>query len=180
MEPIEEVPLKGLGVSEIEISAWFNAPQRHRWRCRLTQVDLYNGHKTVVVIVYLSHFDTLPASESQAGIVLKRPEDRAGFWHGDFIHAILHYRTRIFGYLKYKDMPTCLWNFAPNSKLRKCPHASRSCCQQNSSTFERVVHTYTTADASWLFCTSIDRYAPTPLLRLVVDLLYKVIQLCSS
>jgi len=50
-----------------------------------------------------------------------------------------------------------LWNFVPNSGQRIFATASRSGCQQNSSsssTVELVDDTYTTVDESWLLTTS--------------------------
>ena len=63
-----------------------------------------------------------------------------------------HYVVRKFRCLENKG--TSLWNFVPNSWLRNIPTASRSRCQQNSSTVESVGDTYTTVDESWLFTTS--------------------------
>jgi len=60
--------------------------------------------------------------------------------------------------------------------------ASRSCCQQNSSTVELVDHTYD--GCGWthiVYYTSVDCSPITPILRFVVNLLYNLfLQLCSS
>jgi len=46
-----------------------------------------------------------------------RWSNRAGFWHGSFLSPILCCVKRKFGYLQKKG--TSLWNFVPNSGLRK-------------------------------------------------------------
>ena len=57
---------------------------------------------------------------SQVGVLLKRPNKTAWFWHGSFLRPILHCAIRKFGYLRNKC--NFLLNFAPNSGLRKLRH----------------------------------------------------------
>ena len=61
---------------------------------------------------------------------------------------------------------------SPTLDFKNFATASQQHCQQNSSTVELVDDTYTTVDESWLFTTR--RSTVTPLLRFVVDLLYKL------
>ena len=51
---------------------------------------------------------------------------------------------------------------------------SRSCCQQNSSTVELVDHSHDGRLIVAVYYTSVDRNALTPLLRILVDLLYNL------
>jgi len=53
---------------------------------------------------------------SQLGVLSKRLNKSSWFCHGSFLPPILHCANRKFGYLQ-KD--TSLWNFVPNSGLRK-------------------------------------------------------------
>jgi len=80
--------------------------------------------------------------------------NRAFFWRGGFLPPIPHCIVRNLGISKIGYF---LWNFFPNSGLRIFATASRSGCQQkssSSSTVELVDDAYTTIDESWLFTTS--------------------------
>ena len=99
---------------------------------------------------------------SQAGTVSKRLDESSWFWHVGFLPPIPHRVIKKFGYLELSQTQDS--NFAT---------ASRSCCQQNSSTVELVDDTYDGRR---------DVYHPsvncnpllTPSLRFVVDLWYNL------
>ena len=57
---------------------------------------------------------------SKVDVLSKRMKESRWFWHGRFIPPILHCVIRKFMYLQNKG--TSLWNFAPNSGLRKFRH----------------------------------------------------------
>jgi len=61
--------------------------------------------------------------------------NRAGIWHGSFFRFILHCFLS-------KNKDASLWNFFPNSGLRKLRHGSRLYCRQNSSTIDFLDRIY--------------------------------------
>ena len=64
------------------------------------------------------------------------------------------YRTLCFKEIVYlQNKGTFLWNFVRNCEIKNLAKASRSRCQQDSSTVDPVDDTYTTVDESWLFTT---------------------------
>jgi len=58
----------------------------------------------------------------------------------DLSNSVLYEKNPDRPYLQNKR--TFLWNFVPNLDLENFALASRSCCQQNSSTVEVVDHTF--------------------------------------
>jgi len=107
--------------------------------------------------------------------------NRAGIWHTGFLPSSPHFLCykEISVSPKIRVLPSETLFHTPD--LENFSTASRSRCQQHSSsTVEFVDDTYTTVDESWLFTTS----RSTALLRFVVDLLYNWTQsvarsLCS-
>ena len=83
--------------------------------------------------------------------------NRAAFWQEDFFSPVPHCVIRNFEHLqKLRYFP--LGTLSETPDLQKFRSASRSRCQQNSSssssTVELVDDTCTTVDESWLFTTS--------------------------
>jgi len=120
----------------------------------------------------------LSVRPSQASIVSKVLDKSSLFWHGGFFPPIQHCAVRKCGYLQ-KLRYFLLRTLSPTPELENFAAASRSRCQQHSSsssstTVELVDDTYAVApiNESWLFTTS--RSTVTPLLRFVVDLLYNL------
>ena len=89
---------------------------------------------------------------SQAGIVSRRLDESSRFWHGDILPPIAHCYQEIWVSPKDRVLPCGTLSQTPDSE--NIAAASRSRCQQNSSTVELVDDTNTTIDESWLFTTS--------------------------
>jgi len=54
---------------------------------------------------------------AQVGVLSKRMNESSWFWHGSFLPPVLHCVKRNLGISKNKG--TSIWNFVPNSGLRK-------------------------------------------------------------
>jgi len=102
------------------------------------------------------HVYSMALCLSQVRVLSNRLNESSWFWYGSFLRPrlVLNCVFKEFGYLqKYGHFPLELCPHTPD--LANFATASRSYCQQNSSTVELVDHNRL-----------------TPLLRFVVDLLY--------
>jgi len=96
--------------------------------------------------------------------------DRTKFWHGSSLWPILNRVLRKFGYPKNKG--TSVWNFAPNSGLRKFLHGKS--VVNKSRRRSSVWITSATVECVVAGCTEFVTLLRFPLLRFVLDLLYSL------
>ena len=110
----------------------------------------------------------------QAGIVSKRLDESSWFLAR---RLLCTYPTLCYKAYKEIWVSEKLGTLCQTPDLQNFATASRSCCQQNSSTSTtaEVDDTYTTIDrVVAVYCRSVNWNPLTPLLRFVVDLSYNL------
>jgi len=140
-------------------SGWRTTEDGHSKFLSLTVFGILLPCDAVLARYMLWSHVRLSVHLSQAGIVSKQLDESSWFWHGVFLPRIPHSHCviRKYGYLQKLGyfplgLRPKLWT------LKKFATASRSRCQQHSSSSSSMVELvddiYTTVDESWLFTTS--------------------------
>ena len=154
-----------IGPTRAKINVKGQAVQQLQWKQADERTDRQTDIRTYVTL--LPHDAMLTRNLLSSRVRPSKPvlfrndwTNQAGFCHVGFLPPIPHYLKK-FRYLQQFEDTRIVWRYPSTSgtlsqtlDLQNCATASRSRCQQNSSTMELVDDTYTTVDASWLF-TSI-------------------------
>jgi len=128
-----------------------------------------------------------PASvTSRLSIEMDERTNRASFWHGSFRRPILHCVCKETRALPAEIRVLPSGTLSRTLDLEISPRQVDRVASQTHRR-SRLLTTLATVDASrldahtFIYYTSVDRNALTPLLRFIVDLLYNLFQdLCSS